>query len=116
MHFELNVKNPKKTEQFYKKLFRWSIDSNNPMNYGLVKKGGKGGIGGGIGQLQFGQKPFVTFYVQVKDLKGTLRKVEKLGSKTIVPPTRIPNMVTLRSPFCPHPSPNTYLDFQSQVR
>ncbi len=94
VHFELNVKNPKKIQQFYKKLFSWSINANNPMNYGLIKKGGNRGIGGGIGKLQSGSKSFVTFYAQVKDLKATLRKVVRLGGKTILPPTHIPNMVT----------------------
>ena len=33
-------------------------------------------------------------YVEVADLKKQLAKAEKLGGKTIVPPTVIPNMVT----------------------
>jgi predicted enzyme related to lactoylglutathione lyase len=30
----------------------------------------------------------VTFYVDVTDLKGTLDKAEKLGAKTVLPPTK----------------------------
>ncbi|HEU4390254.1 MAG TPA: VOC family protein [Blastocatellia bacterium] len=91
VHFEINANDAKKLHGFYSKLFDWKIDANNPMNYGLVEAT-QGGIGGGIGQ---GEGPqYVTFYVQVDDLQAYLSKAEKLGGKTLVPPTEIPNMVT----------------------
>ena len=36
VHFEVHGKNGKKSQEFYSKLFGWTVDSNNPMNYGLV--------------------------------------------------------------------------------
>jgi len=36
----------------------------------------------------------VTFYVQVSDLQAALKKAESLGGKTVVPVTKIPNVVT----------------------
>ena len=68
--------------------FGWTINSNNPMKYGVVDTGGgPGGINGGVGTSQDGNKR-VSVYVRVDDLHATLNKVEKLGGKTILPPPR----------------------------
>jgi uncharacterized protein len=94
VHFEINAKDSKKLSNFYSTLFDWKIDANNPMGYGLVDTGGDGGIGGGIGQSTDGAPNYLTVYVQVDDLQSYLDKAEKLGAKTLVPPTEIPNTVT----------------------
>ncbi len=91
VHWEIQSNQPKKLEEFYTKLFDWHIDTNNPMNYGMVDTHA-GGINGGIGPTG-GPPNMVVFYVQVKDLQAYLKKVEKLGGKTIMPPTEMP-MVT----------------------
>jgi len=93
VHFEINAKDSKKMVKFYSTLFDWKIDTNNPMGYGLIETGGDGGIGGGIGQSSDAPN-YLTVYVQVDDLQSYLDKAEKLGAKTLVPPTEIPNVVT----------------------
>lgn len=95
VHWEIIVKDGKKANEFYAKLFDWKIDANNPMHYGMVETGGTGGINGGIGQMEEGNPPYVTFYVKVDDLQAYLDKAERLGGKTIMPPTEIPNVVTM---------------------
>jgi predicted enzyme related to lactoylglutathione lyase len=60
------------------------------MDYGLVAAG-SGGIGGGVGKSQDGTAGHVTFFVEVDDPAAYLAKVEKLGGKTVVPPTEIPS-------------------------
>jgi predicted enzyme related to lactoylglutathione lyase len=90
IHFEIMGGKGNQLEKFYGELFGWKIDSNNPMKYGIVDtKGGPGGINGGVGTSQDGNKR-VSVYVQVDDLQATLNKVEKLGGKTILPPTEVP--------------------------
>ena len=37
----------------------------------------------------------MTFYAQVDDLQAYLDKAEQLGGMTVMPPTEIPNVVTL---------------------
>ena len=49
VHFEINAKDSKRAAQFYGSLFKWDINANNPMNYGLVSSKGQSGINGGIG-------------------------------------------------------------------
>lgn len=94
VHFEINAKDGKRAQEFYRSLFRWNIDANNPMNYGLVNTGSKNGTQGGIGQVDAAMLPFVTFYVAVENLKTYLDKAVSLGGRIILPVTQIPNMVT----------------------
>jgi hypothetical protein len=93
VHFEILGKDGKKAQSFYGSLFGWKINANNPMNYGIVDTGVNGAIGGGIEAAEDG-KPTVRCYVEVDDLQAYLRKAERLGGKTVMPPTEIPNMVT----------------------
>jgi predicted enzyme related to lactoylglutathione lyase len=94
VHFEFNASDSKKLGSFYSELFDWKIDTNNPMGYGMVDTGGEAGIGGGIGQSDGNAPNYLSVYVQVDDLQAYLDKAEKLGGKTLVPPTEIPNTVT----------------------
>jgi predicted enzyme related to lactoylglutathione lyase len=92
VHWEIVGKDGKKLQQFYAGLFDWKVDVNNPYDYGLVDTGG-GGINGGIGPNQDG--PTVRVYIQVDDLQEYLDKAERLGAKTLMPPTEIPGAVTM---------------------
>jgi predicted enzyme related to lactoylglutathione lyase len=90
IHFEIMGGTGNQLEKFYGELFGWKIDSNNPMKYGMVDTGGgPGGINGGVGANQGGGNR-VSVYAQVDDLQATLDKAEKLGGKTILPPTQVP--------------------------
>ena len=60
------------------------------MPYAMVEKEGNG-IGGGIGQVPVG-RGHVTFYVDTDDPQGTLDKAERLGGKTILPVTELPQV------------------------
>jgi hypothetical protein len=91
VHFEIISKNAKGTQSFYKELFDWNVDTNNPMEYGMVDtKAGKG-INGGIGMSMDDTYPgHFTIYIEVDDLQKTLDKVAQLGGKTVMPPAEIP--------------------------
>lgn len=94
VHFEILGKNGDGLKKFYGTIFDWKINSDNPMNYGLVESAGEGSIAGGIGQVEEGQPNSASFYIGVADIKATLAEIEKAGGKTVVPETEIPNMVT----------------------
>jgi len=94
VHFEILGKNGDGLKKFYGTIFDWKINSDNPMNYGLVESAGEGSIAGGIGQVEEGQPNSASFYIGVADIKATLAEIEKAGGKTVVPETKIPNMVT----------------------
>jgi predicted enzyme related to lactoylglutathione lyase len=88
-HFEIHGRDGKKSQEFYASLFGWSIDANNPMDYGMVSAPGGEGIGGGISRAMAGD-PMVTIYVEVEDLDATLKTAESLGGKTVLPPSDVP--------------------------
>ena len=88
IHFEVVGPDGKALQDYYSSLFDWKIDSNNPVNYGMVEPA-EGGIAGGVSASPDG-RPAVTFYVQVPDLQAALDKAEKLGGKTATPPMDVP--------------------------
>jgi len=101
VHFEVVGKDGKKLQQYYGELFGWKIDSDNPMNYGMVDgkdnktSDGNVGIGGGVGQGPDGYDGHVTFYVAVPDVEEALQKAESLGGKRVMGPEDIMGMVVL---------------------
>jgi uncharacterized protein len=89
--FEVTGKDGGKLQRFYSDLFGWSIQgADGDMEYGLVSAADKG-IGGGVGTSQDQGGGHVTFFVEVDDPAAYLKKAEKLGGKTVVPPTEIPS-------------------------
>jgi predicted enzyme related to lactoylglutathione lyase len=92
VHFEVVGNDAAGLQQYYGDLFDWSVDTNNPMNYGIVTKE-DAGIGGGVGQSPDGSG-HVTFYVHVDDINACLETAEGLGGKTVMPRTEH-EMVTL---------------------
>ena len=90
VHWEVTGKDGKKLQGFYGALFDWHVDANNPVGYGMVDTHA-GGINGGVSASDAQR---VTFFVEVGDLQAYLNKAERLGGKTVMPPTEIPNTVT----------------------
>jgi predicted enzyme related to lactoylglutathione lyase len=85
-HFEINAQDAPATQKFYRDLFGWGIDADNPDNYGMIDTKTKGtGINGGIGASQQGRS-WVTFYVECDDPAATLAKVERLGGRRVMEP------------------------------
>ena len=95
VHWEIQSNQAAELQEYYSKLFGWTISTDNPMGYGIVETRPEGavGINGGIGPTNGGPNQ-VTFFVQVDDLDAYLKNAERLGGKTVVPITTIPDMVT----------------------
>ncbi len=87
VHWEIQSKQPEALHQFYGDVFGWAIDANNEFNYGLVSsKGTNGGIDGGIGPSS-GNDARVLVYASVPSIPTTLKRIEELGGRTIMPRT-----------------------------
>ena len=93
VHFEILGPDAAKTQAFYRDLFGWTINVDNPMQYGLVQAD-EGGIGGGVGATQDGSH-LVTVYVQVPDPQVALDRAVELGGTVVMPVTEIPDLVTI---------------------
>jgi uncharacterized protein len=92
VHFEVVGSDGARLQEFYGSLFGWSINADNPMNYGIVDNGGEG-INGGVGQSPDGSRQ-VTWYVQVSSIDDCLEKAEEMGGTTVMPRTEM-DMVTM---------------------
>lgn len=90
VHFEVAGSDGARLQKFYGDLFDWQINTDNPMNYGIVDNGGEG-INGGISESPNG--PHLTWYVQVASIDDTLQNAEANGGKTVMPRTEM-EMVT----------------------
>jgi predicted enzyme related to lactoylglutathione lyase len=101
VHFEVVGKDGDALRRYYGELFGWSIDTNNPMQYGMVDGkdnrtvSGGTGIGGGVAQGPDGYEGHVTFYVAVPDVEAALQKAESLGGRRVMGPETIMDMVEL---------------------
>jgi uncharacterized protein len=99
VHFEVVGKDGERLQGFYSDMFGWEIDSDNPMNYGIVSREGNTnadgiGIGGGVASGQEGQS-YVTFYVAVDDLEVGLQKAESLGGSRVMGPMDVMDRLTI---------------------
>jgi len=83
-------------QQFYGNVFRGKLNTDDPGGYGMVDGGGDG-IGGGIGASNDGGPGHVTFYVHTDDTAATLRRVEELGGRVLMPSPRSPRARRSRS-------------------
>ena len=100
VHFEIIGKDAEKLQSYYSDLFGWKIDSDNPMNYGIVQRDGNVnadgvGIGGGIGPGPDGYPGHVTVYVEVPDVEAALAKAESLGGSRVMGPEKVMEQVEI---------------------
>ena len=93
IHFEVAGKDAGKLQSFYGDQFGWQINSDNPMNYGMVNLSDQ--VGGGITATQDGQPGYAMFYVAVDDVEAALQKAESLGGKRVFGPMEVPEGPTI---------------------
>lgn len=89
VHFEIGCDNSTKTTAFYSDMFDWKVTKNGPSLD--VDTGSKEGIPGHIASLGHEPRHYITFYVDVEEIKPYLDKVTKLGGRVIVPAIKIPS-------------------------
>ena len=95
VHWEIQSNQTGELRDYYSKLFGWEVHVTPDFDYSLVHthEEGERGIDGGIGATQGGPSR-VTFYVEVNDMEGYLKKAEELGGKTVMPIMTIPGQAT----------------------
>jgi predicted enzyme related to lactoylglutathione lyase len=102
VHFEIIGTDGEALKAYYSEMFGWEIDSNNPMNYGIVARddnlSANGvGIGGGIAGGYEGVPGHVTFYVEVPDVEASLQQAVSLGGQRLMGPEKIMEGVEIGS-------------------
>jgi predicted enzyme related to lactoylglutathione lyase len=94
VHFEILGKDGEALQGYYSELFGWEINTDNPMNYGVIAREGNTGpdgvgIGGGVAGAPEGLDRQVTVYVAVPDVEEALAKAESLGGTRLFGPDEI---------------------------
>lgn len=94
VHFEIPLKNPEKTGQFYQAVFGWKIQKwDGPMEYWMVSTGDKStpGIDGGLMRAdQRFTHTINTMYVVSVD--ASIKHIETQGGKVVIPKMAIPGV------------------------
>jgi predicted enzyme related to lactoylglutathione lyase len=86
IHVEVVGKDGAALQRFYSDILGWELDTNNPGGYGMYRQGE---LTAGIGPTQDGGPGHVTFYLHADDPSATLRRVEELGGRVIMPLTEV---------------------------
>ncbi len=92
IHVEVAGKDGAALQKFYGSVFGWDFDTNNPGGYGMLRQGD---LTAGFGPSQDGGPGHVTFYVATDDPAGTLRRVEELGGRVLMPLTEVAPETTI---------------------
>jgi uncharacterized protein len=89
VHFEIGCKDLDKTTSFYTGLFGWAPVSIPQAS--LINTNSSQGIQGHITALGHEPHNYVTFYIQVEDINGSLAKIESAGGKKLIGPVTLPD-------------------------
>lgn len=87
VHFEIAGRNGEKLEEFYSKLFGWTIGRRQigEHPYGDVEDAAPATLTGGIRHEPEGEAEIV-LYVGVADVEATFAKARELGAGVRIPP------------------------------
>jgi predicted enzyme related to lactoylglutathione lyase len=90
-HWQILTKQPQELEEFYSVLFGWKVSGDNALGYREVDTVSKEGIGGGFWPISANEgRSAVQLFIRVDDVSAYVKKAEKLGGKTVIPPQKLP--------------------------
>ena len=92
VHWEIQARDAQALRNFYAQLFNWQIGDGPVMRIPPGVGGPEPGPGGHIRQ---GNHPGVTLYIQVRDLRASLSKAERLGGRVLSQPADVPGGPTV---------------------
>jgi predicted enzyme related to lactoylglutathione lyase len=84
IQFEILGRDGPALQRFYRDLFGWKFNTDNPGGYGMSSSD-ETGVVVGVGPARDGSGGHVTGYVLVPDIDQALAKATKLGGKVVLP-------------------------------
>jgi len=94
VHFEMNVKDVRKTIAFYEEVFGWKFQKwDGPIEYWLIMTGDESepGIDGGLGFEEEGI-PKVINTIDVDNIDDIIKKIESNGGEIVRPKHAVPGV------------------------
>ncbi len=104
VHWAIEARDADAQRAFYAALFNWDIADGPIMD---IAPGIGGPEPGPAGHIQQGDRPGVTLYVQVRDLRASLDKAVSLGATLVMDPYDVPNGPTIAFVQDPEGNPLT---------
>ena len=92
VHWAIEAVDPDRQRQFYAALFNWDIADGPFMPIAPGFGGPEPGPGG---HIQQGERPAVSLYVQVRDVRESLDRAVELGGTIVAEPFQFPDQPTL---------------------
>ena len=92
VHWEVQARDAQRLRDFYAQMFNWVIGEGPIMNIPAGVGGPQPGPGGHIRQSE---KPGVSLYIQVLNLRASLEKAVQLGGSVHMQPVDSPGRATL---------------------
>jgi hypothetical protein len=83
-----------KAGNFYSELFGWECNHDTQMDYVTFSTGPVPSLGGGFPRIdgENYKANDVVAYIDSDDIEATLRQIEKMGGKALMPKTEIPGI------------------------
>jgi predicted enzyme related to lactoylglutathione lyase len=93
---QVGTDDPGSAKRFYGELFDWTFatDPAGGANYELASYAGAERPHGGIFDTEGKSPNHAVFFVTVSDVEATVEQAERLGGKTLNPPTTTPSGLT----------------------
>ena len=92
--FEIMGADLKKLSTFYQRAFDWKLGSPQPA-YTMAYPKADLPVAGVLFQARSGEPGHAMFYVQVGDIEAKLAQIERLGGKTVLSRTSVPDGPTI---------------------
>ena len=102
VHWEIVATDPERQAVFYRELFNWEIGDGPLMT---VEPGLGGPEPGPAGHIRAGDRPGVSLFVQVRDLRASLARAVELGATLVAEPFDVPNGPTIAAITDPEGNP-----------
>jgi predicted enzyme related to lactoylglutathione lyase len=91
VQWQIVTRDPARAEAFYRGVFGWTSNSDNPLGYRVVDTGSPDGIGGGIWPSPPEGHDFVQLFIRVSSVSDYITKATALGARVIIPPQTLPD-------------------------
>ncbi len=92
--FQIRGKDAARLAEFYRELFGWKMNTDNPMGIVSIEPG-IGGPESGVGGFILPGEPTTVLFVQVASLRESMDKAVDLGGKRVMEPFDVPNGPTV---------------------
>ena len=95
VHWEIQGRDAEKLRAFYGTMFEWEMTPGPIPSIVNIGAGEGGPLPGPGGHLQPGDAPRVTLYVQVADIRASMKQAEELGGSVLAQPFDVPGGPTV---------------------